>query len=211
MRLIFNKTFLLVFVLSMAFILPVFAKGDVDIYLRNNSDSVAIKKALGNYKYAGTAQRYTFKETASYGTGEYYDNGGDHSYEYTVELPHFDGYVDVAYRDVKPYVLRDDVFKANANYYRAGMSGSGTDGWWIFADSDSAEYPPYQYHQYATKTTSKNSAVTGAYYGQIKMTYKRADGTTGQKVVNVQIQNRECEAYNSGKWREVSTGRWEER
>ncbi|MDR2785005.1 MAG: hypothetical protein LBB83_03720, partial [Treponema sp.] len=28
-------------------------------------------------------------------------------------------------------------------------------------------------------------------------------------VINVQIQKRECEAYNNGKWREVSPGRWE--
>jgi hypothetical protein len=110
-----------------------------------------------------------------------------------------------------PYVLRNDVFKANPNYYRTGMSGSGSEGWWIFGDSDSADFPPKQYHQYATPTTSKNSAVIGTSYGQIKLTYKRYDGTTGEKIVNVQVQKRECEAYNNGKWREVSPGRWEQR
>jgi hypothetical protein len=204
MKLIFNRNFIWIFVLSMVSILPIFAKGDVDIYLRNNSPSWAIRTYLGNDSYAGGAGRYSFERTEHYAV----HSGDSTSYRTRIAL---DGYIDVGYRNVKPYVLRDDVFRANANYFRAGMSGSGSDGWWIFSDSDSAEYPPYQYHQYATKTTSKNSAVTGTYYGQIKMTYKRADGTAGEKVVNVQIQNRECEAYNSGKWREVSTGRWEER
>jgi hypothetical protein len=163
--------------------------GDVDIDLRCNSPSASITRAIGNASYDGAAKRYPW--------------------EYRIFQLYEDGYVDVAYRDVKPYVLRDDVFKANPNYYRTGMSGSGTDGWWIFADSDSADYPPRQYHQYATPTSSKNAAVIGTSYGQIKLTYKRYDGTTGEKVINVQIQKRECEAYNNGKWREVSPGRWE--
>jgi hypothetical protein len=167
------------------------ASGDVDVDLRCRSPSQSIVRAIGNHSYGGAADRYNW----SYGSPliGYIDTG----------------YVDVLYRDVKPYVLRDDVFKANPNYYRIGMSGSGTEGWWIFADSDSADFPPRQYHQYATPTTSKNSAVAGTYYGQIKLTYKRYDGTTGEKTINVQIQKRECEAYNNGKWREVSPGRWE--
>ena len=167
------------------------ASGDVDIDLRCRSPSQSIVQAIGNNSYGGVANRYNW----SYG----------HQIIGYIDA----GYVDVLYRDVKPYVLRDDLFKANPNYYRTGMSGSGSEGWWIFSDSDSADYPPRQYHQYATPTTSKNSAVTGTYYGQIKLTYKRYDGTTGEKTVNVQIQKRECEAYNNGKWREVSPGRWE--
>jgi hypothetical protein len=167
------------------------ASGDVDIDLRCRSPSQSIIRAIGNNSYEGAASRYNW----SYG----------HQFIGYID----EGYVDVQYRDVKPYVLRDDLFKANPNYYRTGMSGSGSEGWWIFSDSDSADYPPRQYHQYATPTTSKNSAVTGTYYGQIKLTYKRYDGTTGEKTVNVQIQKRECEAYNNGKWREVSPGRWE--
>jgi hypothetical protein len=167
----------------------VMASGDVDIDLRCDSPSASIRNTIGNNSYDGTAKRYPW--------------------EYRIFQLYEDGYVDVAYRDVKPYVLREDVFKANPNYYRTGMSGSGSEGWWIFSDSDSADYPPRQYHQYATPTTSKNSAVIGTSYGQIKLTYKRYDGTTGEKVINVQIQKRECEAYNNGKWREVSPGRWE--
>jgi hypothetical protein len=169
------------------------SSGDVDVDLRCRSPSQSIVRAIGNHSYEGAANRYNW----SY---------GNLLIGYTET-----GYVDVQYRDIKPYVLRDDVFKANPNYYRTGMSGSGSEGWWIFGDSDSADFPPRQYHQYVTPTTSKNSAVTGTYYGQIKLTYKRYDGTTGEKVINVQIQKRECEAYNNGKWREVSPGRWEQR
>jgi hypothetical protein len=168
------------------------ASGDVDIDLRCRSPSQSIVQAIGNHSYEGAARRYNW----SYG----------HLFIGYLD----EGYVDVLYRDIRPYVLRDDVFKANPNYYRTGMSGSGSEGWWIFGDSDSADFPPRQYHQYATPTTSKNSAVTGTYYGQIKLTYKRYDGTTGEKIINVQIQKRECEAYNNGKWREVSPGRWEQ-
>jgi hypothetical protein len=168
------------------------ASGDVDIDLRCRSPSPGIVGSLGNNSYGGTANRY----------------------DYTAGAPLFGyteaGHVDVFYRDVRPYVLRGDIFKANPNYYRTGMSGSGSEGWWIFSDSDSADFPPRQYHQYATPTTSKNSAVTGTYYGQIKLTYKRYDGSTGEKTINVQIQKRECEAYNNGTWREVSPGRWEQ-
>jgi hypothetical protein len=180
-----------VLVFALVTVNQVMASGDVDIDLRCRSPSQSIVRAIGNHSYTGAANRYNW----SYGGFP----GDAHS-----------GYVDVSYRDVKPYVLRDDVFKANPNYYRTGMSGSGSEGWWIFADSDSADFPPQQYHQYATATTSKNSAVTGTYYGQIKLTYKRYDGTTGEKIINVQIQKRECEAHNNGKWREVSPGRWEQ-
>jgi hypothetical protein len=179
------------------------ASGDVDIDLRCNSPSASIKNAIGNDSYAGVAKRYAWSSSSYFSN---YDSDGNYNPIYRLTA---DGYVDVAYRDIKPYVLRDDVFKANPNYYRTGMSGSGSEGWWIFSDSDSADFPPRQYHQYATPTTSKNSAVTGTSYGQIKLTYKRYDGTTGEKAVNVQIQKRECEAYNNGKWREVSPGRWE--
>jgi hypothetical protein len=178
----------------------VMAGGDVEIDLRCDSPSVAIKNAIGNNGYNGVAQRYLWS------TGSYFSSNTNMVYRITD-----DGYVDVAYREVKPYVLRDDVFKANPNYYRAGMSGSGSEGWWIFSDSGSSDFPPKQYHQYATPTPSKNSAVIGTSYGQIKLTYKRYDGTTGEKVINVQVQKRECEAYNNGKWREVSPGRWEMR
>jgi hypothetical protein len=179
------------------------AAGDVDIDLRCDSPSALIKNAIGNDSYAGLVGRYPWS-TGSY--FDYYDSDGSSNsvYRRTGE-----GYVDVEYRDVKPYVLRGDVFKANPNYYRTGMSGSGSEGWWIFSDSGSADFPPKQYHQYATPTSSKNSAVVGTSYGQIKLTYKRYDGTTGEKVINVQIQKRECEAYNNGTWREVSPGRWE--
>jgi hypothetical protein len=170
----------------------VMASGDVDIYLRCNSPSEAIKLILGNADYGGSPGRYDVKPNILFGI---YDGS----------------YVDVKYRDVIPYVLREDVFKSNSNYYRYGMSGSGSDGWWIFEDSDSADYPPRQYHQYASTTSSKNSAIVGTSYGQIKVTYKRFDGTTGEKIINVQVQKRECEAYNNGKWREVSPGRWEQR
>jgi hypothetical protein len=168
------------------------ARGDVNIDLRCRSPSPTIVRTIGNYEYEGNAGRYSWTDYGPWGI--YRD----------------DGYVDVQYRDVKPYVLREDVFKANPNYYRIGMSGSGSEGWWIFGDSASADFPPRQYHQYATPTTSKNSAVTGTYYGQIKLTYKRFDGTAGEKIINVQIQKRECEAYNNGKWRKISPGRWEQ-
>jgi hypothetical protein len=183
----------------------VMASGDVDIDLRCNSPSASIKNTIGNNSYTGIAKRYTWSASSYFSN---YDPDGNY---YPVYRLTQDGYVDVSYRDIQPYVLRDDVFKANSNYYRTGMSGSGTEGWWIFADSDSADFPPRQYHQYATPTTSKNSAVIGISYGQIKLTYKRYDGTTGEKVVNVQVQKRECESYNNGKWREVSSGRWEQR
>jgi hypothetical protein len=186
-----GKMIFFALVLGIASATNVAASGDVDIDLRCDSPSASIRNAVGNNSYNGTAKRY--------------------SWEYRIFQLYEDGYVDVSYRDVQPYVLRDDVFKANPNYYRTGMSGSGSEGWWIFGDSDSADFPPKQYHQYATPTTSKNSAVIGTSYGQIKLTYKRYDGTTGEKVVNVQVQKRECEAYNNGKWREVSTGRWEQR
>jgi hypothetical protein len=176
------------------------AGGDVEIDLRCNSPSTAISNALGNASYDGTAKRYPW---ASHET---YYSGGDSTVNSRLSG---DGYVDVSYSDVKPYVLRGDVFMANPNYYRTGLSGSGSDGWWIFSDSDSADFPPKQYHQYATPTSSKDSGVIGTSYGQIKLTYKRYDGTTGEKVINVQIQKRECEAYNNGKWKEVSPGRWE--
>jgi hypothetical protein len=169
------------------------AVGDVEINLRCRSPSQSIILGIGNHTYEGEAKRY------------------DWSYGHQVIGFMESGYVDVLYRDVKPYALRDDLFKANPNYYRVGMSASGTEGWWIFADSDSADYPPKQYHQYATPTTSKDSAVIGTSYGQIKLTYKRYDGTTGEKVINVQIQKRECESYNNGKWREASPGKWEQR
>jgi hypothetical protein len=181
------------------------AGGDVDIDLRCNSPSASIKNSLGNNSYSGAAKRYTWSVNSAY-TSQ--NANGESTTVYRVSE---DGYVDVAYREVTPYVLRDDVFKANPNYYRTGMSGSGTEGWWIFSDSDSADYPAKQYHQYATPTPSKDSAVIGTSYGQIKLTYKRYDGTTGEKVINVQIQKRECEAYNNGEWREVSPGRWEMR
>jgi hypothetical protein len=179
------------------------AGGDVDIDLRCNSPSASIKNTIGNNSYEGVAKRYPWSASSYFSN---YDSDGNYNPIYRLTE---DGYVDVAYRDVKPYVLRGDVFKANPNYYRTGMSGSGSEGWWIFSDSDSADFPPKQYHQYATPTSSKNSAVVGTSYGQIKLTYKRYDGTTGEKVINVQIQKRECEAYNNGKWREVSPGRWE--
>jgi hypothetical protein len=181
----------------------VIASGDVDIDLRCDSLSASIRNSIGNDSYAGIAKHYTWS-TNSYFSN--YDSDGNYAPIYRLSE---DGYVDVSYREMKPYVLREDVFKANPNYYCAGMSGSGSEGWWIFSDSDSADYPPRQYHQYATPTTSKNSAVIGTSHGQIKLTYKRYDGTTGEKVVNVQIQKRECEAYNNGKWREVSSGKWE--
>jgi hypothetical protein len=182
-----------VLVCALVTVNQVMAGGDVDVDLRCRSPSPSIVRAIGTHSYGGAADRYNWSSGSIF-TG------------YTET-----GYVDVLYREVTPYVLRDDLFKANPNYYRTGMSGSGSEGWWIFGDSDSADFPPRQYHQYATPTTSKNSAVTGTYYGQIKLTYKRYDGTTGEKVINVQIQKRECEAYNNGEWREVSSGRWEQR
>jgi hypothetical protein len=188
--------------LGFAVVMNAIASGDVDIDLRCDSSSTAISNALGNASYDGTEKRYLW---TSYETYHYY-SGGD---SMTGSRISGDGYVDVLYADVKPYVLREDLFKANPNYYRTGMSGSGSEGWWVFSDSNSATFPPRQYHQYATPTPSKNSAVIGTSYGQIKLTYKRYDGSAGEKVVNVQVQKRECEAYNNGKWREVSPGRWE--
>lgn len=179
------------------------AGGDVDISLACYSPSLTIRMLIGHNGYYGTATRYASSSYADYGE---YDSEGNYYPEYRLDE---DRYVDVAYRDITPYVLRDDVFKANPNYYRTGMSGSGSDGWWIFADSASADFPARQYHQYAAPTSSKDSAVTGTSSGQIKLTYKRFDGTTGEKVINVQIQTRECESYNNGTWREVSPGRWE--
>jgi hypothetical protein len=96
------------------------AGGDVDIDLRCRSPSQSIVYALGNNSYGDAADRYTWSSPV-------------------IALAE-EGYVDVLYRDVKPYVLRDNIFKANPNYYRTGMSG--TEGWWIFADSDSADFPP---------------------------------------------------------------------
>jgi hypothetical protein len=181
------------------------ASGDVDVDLACYSPSLTIRMYLGHNGYYGSAGRYGRPTSSDYGS---YDSDGNYTQEYRLVE---DRYVDVAYRDTTPYVLRDDVFRANPNYYRTGMSGSGSEGWWIFGDSDSADFPARQYHQYATPTSSKDSAVTGTSYGQIKLTYKRHDGTSGEKVINVQIQNRECESYNNGKWREVSPGRWEQR
>jgi hypothetical protein len=169
------------------------ASGNVQIDLRCKSPSRGIVLGLGNNSYDGTAKRYNYT-IGSPAVGK-------------IEA----GYVDVAYRDVNPYVLREDIFKANPNYYRVGMSDSGSEGWWIFEDSASADFPSRQYHQYATPTASKDSAVVGTYYGQIKITYRRHDGTAGERVINVQIQKRMCEAYNNGAWREVSPGRWEQR
>jgi hypothetical protein len=187
-----RKTTLLIAALVLMTAGRAMASGDVDIDLRCNSPSRGITLGLGNNSYDGTEKRYNF------------------SYGFALSGQTETGYVDVQYRDVKLYALREDLFKANPNYYRVGMSGSGSEGWWIFEDSDSASFPPRQYHKYATPTPSKDSAVVGTYYGQIKITYKRHDGTSGEKVINVQIQKRECEAYNNGKWREVSTGRWEQ-
>jgi hypothetical protein len=168
------------------------ASGDVDIDLRCRSPSRGITLGLGNNSYDGSEKRYNFS-SGSQSSGK-------------IET----GHVDVQYKDVKLYALRQDLFEANSNYYRVGMEGSGSEGWGIFSDSDSASFPARQYHQYATPTSSKDSAIVGTYYGQIKLTYKRHDGTAGEKVINVQIQKRECEAYNNGKWREVSPGRWEQ-
>jgi hypothetical protein len=198
----YMKTIMAMLLLGIVLAIPAMAKGDVDIYLRCDSPSYSIRRALGNNTYAGEEKRYTWQDESVY-----YDTFN----EETIMSKRIsaNGYVDVFYRDVKPYVLREDLFKANPNYYRAGVSGSGSDGWWIFSDSESAEYPPRQYHQYASVTTGKSTAVTGISYGQIKLTYKRFDGTAGEKVINVQIQKRDCEAYNNGKWREVSPGRWE--
>ena len=198
-----RKVVLFSLVLGIISAVNVMASEDVEIDLRCNSPSASIKNTIGNNSYAGIAKRYPWSASSYFSN---YDSDGNYNPVYRLSE---DGYVDVAYRDVKPYVLRDDVFKANPNYYRTGMSGSGSEGWWIFSDSDSADFPPRQYHQYATTTSSKNSAVIGTSYGQIKLTYKRYDWTTGEKVINVQIQKRECEAYNNGKWREVSPGRWE--
>jgi hypothetical protein len=188
-----SKTGLLIAAFALLTAGRVLAVGNVQIDLRCRSPSHGIEMGLGNSSYDGTAKRYNYA-SGSPAHGK-------------VEA----GYVDVAYRDVNPYVLREDVFKANPNYYRVGMSDSGTEGWWIFEDSDSADFPPRQYHQYATPTASKDSAVVGTYYGQIKITYRRHDGTAGERVINVQIQKRGCEAYNNGNWREISPGRWEQR
>jgi hypothetical protein len=188
-----SKTRLLIAAFALITAGRALASGNVQIDLRCRSPSRGIVLGLGNNSYDGTAKRYNY----SFGS----------PVAGKIEA----GYVDVAYRDVNPYVLREDLFKANPNYYRVGMSDSGTEGWWIFEDSDSADFPSQQYHQYATLTASKNSAVVGTYYGQIKITYRRHDGTAGERVINVQIQKRECEAYNNGNWREVSPGRWEQR
>jgi hypothetical protein len=120
-------------------------------------------------------------------------------------------YTEVFYDPVTPYVLRKSTFEANPNYYRPAMSGHEYDWgeWWSSSNSWDVFFDAAQFHKYATPTPSKNSAVIRTYYGQIKLTYKRFDGTPGERVINVQIQKRECEAYNNGKWREVSPGRWE--
>jgi hypothetical protein len=199
-----GKIVILILILGGIFIGNVTAGGDVDIDLRCDSPSATIRNSIGNESYSGMAKRYTWSYYEPY---YYYGNDGE--YTDSTRLSYY-GYVDVSYQDVKPYVLREDVFKANPNYYRDGMSGSGSEGWWIFSDSDSADFPPRQYHQYATPTTSKNPAVTDIKYGQIKLTYKRHDGTTGEKIINVQVQRRDCESYNNGTWREVSPGRWEQ-
>jgi hypothetical protein len=134
----------------------------------------------------------------------------------TVLASYRDGEVyncEVFYDPVTPYVLRKSTFEANPNYYRPMMSGREYDWgeWWSSSNSWDAVFGAAQFHKYATPTSSKDSAVIATYYGQIKLTYKRFDGNPGEKVINVQIQKRECEAYNNGKWREVSPGRWEMR
>jgi hypothetical protein len=78
--------------------LPIFAKGDADIYLRNNSPSEAIRSTLGNDSYAGTARRYNFEKSESFNSGNYSDDGGSTYVQRTV----LDGYVDVGYRGVNP-------------------------------------------------------------------------------------------------------------
>jgi hypothetical protein len=129
---------------------------------------------------------------ASYRTGEIY-------------------YCEVFYDPVSPYVLRKSTFEANPNYYRPEMSGHEYDWgeWWSSSNSWDVVFGAARFHKYATPTPSKNSAVIRTFYGQIKLTYSRFDGTPGENVINVQIQKRECEAYNNGKWKEVSPGRWE--
>jgi hypothetical protein len=105
-----KKVILIVFLIS-GISGTAMASGDVDIDLRCNSPSASIKNTIGNNSYDGVAKRYPWSASSYFSN---YDSDGNYNQIYRLTE---DGYVDVTYRDVKPYVLRDDVFKANPNYH----------------------------------------------------------------------------------------------
>jgi hypothetical protein len=179
------------------------------VYLRFETASPDMSRALVN-SFDGTERTWTY-DNSHYVTQTSDDENGSSvlaSYRSGEEY-----HCEVFYDPVSPYVLRKSNFEGNPNYYHPAMSGHEYDWgeWWSGSNSWDKVFGASMFHRYATPTSSKNSAVIAAYYGQIKLTYKRFDGTAGENVINVQIQKRECEAYNNGKWREVSPGRWETR
>jgi hypothetical protein len=143
-------------------------------------------------------------------------NGAEGTYSQLFSFPFSNQktsyYARVYYTDVKPYALSFSHFMNNKNYNRNAASASNTDSAWfgLSKDEKSASFNEAKLHQFAEMTNSKNSAVLDTHPGTITITYRRADGTTQQKTINVVVQRRECEAYQSGIWREVSPGRWEQ-
>ncbi|MDR2159693.1 MAG: Ig-like domain-containing protein [Treponema sp.] len=175
-------------------------------YIGADMASPVMSRAMGR-AFDGEEKTWKYDDTRTYSYTSDDDSG-------TVLASYEEGdvyYCEVFYDHVAPYVLRKSTFEANPNYYRPEMSGREYDWgeWWSSSNSWDAVFGEARFHKYATPTPSKNSAVIRTYYGQIKLTYNRFDGTPGENVINVQIQKRECEAYNNGKWREVSPGRWE--
>jgi hypothetical protein len=178
-------------------------------YLSLTSESPIISATMGGFD--GDEEIRSANRT-SYVNKEQYDSSG---YP-TVLASYRTGdllYGEVFYDSITPYVLSREKFEANPNYYRPTLSGHEYNWgeWWSSSNSWTKYFNAVQFHKYATATTSKNSAVLAVSYGQIKLTYKRFDGNPGENIINVRIQKRECEAYNNGKWREVSPGRWEQR
>jgi hypothetical protein len=178
-------------------------------YLSFRSDSPVITEAMSGYN--GEAKTYTLDKTQKI-TKEESDGDGNTR----VLASYCNGEVlhgEVFYEPVTPYVLSTARFEGNPNYYHPRLSGDEYNwgGWWNGGNSWTKTFDAAAFHAYATTTTSKNSAILSVSSGQIKLTYKRFDGTSGEKVINVQIQRRDCESYNSGKWREVLSGRWEMR
>jgi hypothetical protein len=176
-------------------------------YLAVKSPSTIIADVMGGYD--GTEKTYTVDMTQETRKEESDDDGNT-----SILASYRNGEVlhcEVFYEPVAPYAVSMARFQGNPNYFRPALSGDEYNwgGWWSGGNSWTKTFDAEPLHAYTTTTTSKNSAVLAAYYGQIKLTYKRFDGTSGEKVINVQIQRRDCESYNNGTWRGVSPGRWE--
>jgi hypothetical protein len=119
-------------------------------------------------------------------------------------------HVAVEYQDITPFVISEQEFRNNPNYHRDTMTGS-VEEWTVgikTADYNKT-YDEGFFHLYAKETTSKRSEPHQEYIGALRITFTRFDGSNIQKDIPVIVEVRECEAYNSGKWREIN-GRWEQ-